>query len=82
MGLEDDSISAIRRKTISWGEHPIAERWLSGDTIVCHLLVANPARNNRILHIDGDSFFASCKMALNPSLEGRPVWMGGGRRGD
>ena len=38
--------------------------------------------NNRILHIDGDSFFASCEIALNPKLEGRPVWVGGGRRGD
>ena len=38
--------------------------------------------NNRILHIDGDSFFASCEIALNPALEGRPVWVGGGRRGD
>ncbi len=40
------------------------------------------ARNNRILHIDGDSFFASCEIALDPKLEGRPVWVGGSRRGD
>lgn len=32
--------------------------------------------------MDGDSFFASCEIALNPKLEGRPVWVGGGRRGD
>ncbi len=32
--------------------------------------------------MDGDSFFASCEIALNPNLEGRPVWVGGGRRGD
>ena len=36
----------------------------------------------RILHVDGDSFFASCEIALNPSLQERPVWVGGGRRGD
>ncbi len=37
---------------------------------------------NRILHVDGDSFFASCEVALNPALQQRPVWVGGGRRGD
>jgi DNA polymerase-4 len=37
---------------------------------------------NRILHVDGDSFFASCEIALNPQLQDRPVWVGGGRRGD
>lgn len=37
---------------------------------------------NRILHVDADSFFASCEIALNPALQGRPVWVGGGRRGD
>ena len=37
---------------------------------------------NRILHVDGDSFFASCEIALNPDLQERPVWVGGGRRGD
>jgi DNA polymerase-4 len=38
--------------------------------------------NHRILHVDGDSFFASCEVALNPKLQGRAVWVGGGRRGD
>ncbi|HEV2695437.1 MAG TPA: DNA polymerase IV [Verrucomicrobiae bacterium] len=37
---------------------------------------------NRILHVDGDSFFASCEIALNKKLQGQPVWVGGGRRGD
>jgi len=37
---------------------------------------------NRILHVDGDSFFASCEIALDRKLAGRPVWVGGGRRGD
>ncbi len=36
----------------------------------------------RILHVDGDSFFASCEIALNHKLLGRPVWVGGGWRGD
>jgi DNA polymerase-4 len=36
----------------------------------------------RILHVDGDSFFASCEIALEPKLQGQPVWVGGGRRGD
>ena len=40
------------------------------------------SKQNRILHIDGDSFFASCEIALDSKLEGRPVWVGGGRRGD
>ncbi|HEX3857945.1 MAG TPA: DNA polymerase IV [Verrucomicrobiae bacterium] len=37
---------------------------------------------NRILHVDGDSFFASCEIVLNPKLQERAVWVGGGRRGD
>ncbi len=38
--------------------------------------------SNRILHVDGDSFFASCEIALDEKLRDRPVWVGGGRRGD
>ena len=39
-------------------------------------------RHQRILHIDGDSFFASCEIALDKTLGGKPVYVGGGRRGD
>src|ERR1700722_12093832 len=40
------------------------------------------SRLNRILHMVGDIFFASWEIALDRKLEGRPVWVGGGRRGD
>jgi len=33
----------------------------AGDAVAC--LLPMSARNNRILHIDGDSFFASCEIA-------------------
>jgi len=39
-------------------------------------------RSQRILHVDGDSFFASCEMALDKKLKDKPVFVGGGRRGD
>jgi nucleotidyltransferase/DNA polymerase involved in DNA repair len=46
----------------------------------------NTLMNNRILHVDGDSFFASCEIALamkaGRDLRQHPVWVGGGRRGD
>ena len=36
----------------------------------------------RILHVDGDSFFASCEIALHPEWRGKPLWVGGGRHGN
>jgi DNA polymerase-4 len=41
-----------------------------------------PLRNQRILHVDGDSFFASCEIALDKKLKDKPIFVGGGRRGD
>src|SRR5579863_6346361 len=40
------------------------------------------ARYQRILHIDGDCFFASCEIALDKKLKDKPVFVGGGRRGN
>lgn len=34
------------------------------------------ASEKAILHIDGDSFFANCEIAVNPALKGRPVVTG------
>ncbi len=45
-------------------------------------ILVNTQSPIRILHVDGDSFFASCEIARHSELQGRPVWVGGGRRGD
>ena len=36
----------------------------------------------RILHVDADSFFASCEIVLHPEWRDRPVCVGGGRHGN
>ncbi|MFZ3020134.1 MAG: DNA polymerase IV [Minisyncoccia bacterium] len=38
--------------------------------------MANKFSGPAIIHIDGDSFFASCEIALNPELKGKPVVTG------
>ena len=36
----------------------------------------------RILHVDGDNYFATCEEILSPTLRGRAVIVAGGRRQD
>ena len=56
---------------------------LTGTEWVAILITTVPeAQQLRILHVDGDTFFASCEIAMDASLSGRPVWVGGGRTGD
>ena len=60
-------------RVLIWRSVNNSEWTAAGDAVACLLLMS--ARNNRIFHIDGDSFFASCEIALDPKLEGRPVWV-------
>ena len=56
---------------------------LTGTGAVAMLTTTVPeAPPTRVLHVDGDTFFASCEIAMDASLSGRPVWVGGGRTGD
>ena len=62
---------------------PLGVPALTGTGAVAMLMTTVPeAPPTRVLHVDGDTFFASCEIAMDASLSGRPVWVGGGRTGD
>ena len=60
---------------LSVTQSPVNNSTWTGAADTLPFLLPVSARNNRILHIDGDSFFASCEIALDAKLEGRPVWV-------
>lgn len=40
------------------------------------MLLRKRSYKRAIIHVDGDSFFVSCEMAVNPALKGKPVVTG------
>lgn len=49
---------------------------------VFHTGVWYISASQRILHVDGDAFFTSYEIALDPKSRNRPVYVGGGGKGD